>query len=148
MEFALCRRKEYPFFILIGPLYTSLVTDMLMAVLNICSKEELEDEKNAAEMDEAEARRNVIRNKIKAVGKMARVFQVLREESESIAELKSLMGTNQLPQGSLALGAEGIKRAITSFDQAKLSDAANERLPPVRSEEKATAPRSGKSLKV
>jgi serine/threonine-protein phosphatase 2B catalytic subunit len=69
-------------------------------------------------MDEAELRRNVIRNKIKAVGKMSRVFQVLREESESIMELKNLLGKTQLPTGYLALGAEGIKAGtmITTVD--------------------------------
>ena len=131
------------------PFVCEKITDMLMAVLNICSKEELEDGDAAAEPDEAEARRKVIKNKIMAVGKMARCFQVLREESESIAELKNLLGTNQLPTGSLATGAEGIRRAITTFDQAKLSDAANERLPPTKPEEKAThATRSSKTLGV
>ncbi len=64
----------------------------------------------------AEARRNVIKNKIKAVGKMARVFNVLRQENESIAELKNLLGTKTLPTGSLALGAEGIKRGTLIFE--------------------------------
>ena len=119
----------------------SQVTDMLMGVLNICSKEELEEGgtllvscytwfiflslsfilyypsplapytvKETEDLTEQEARRKLIRNKIMAVGKMARVFQVLREEQESIMELKNLMGTQQLPSGSLALGAEGIKK--------------------------------------
>lgn len=112
---------------------------MLVSVLNICSKEELNEIKSddaSSTQSEVEARRNVIRNKIKAVGKMARVFSVLREESESINELKHLMGTSMLPSGYLSSGAEGIKQAITSFDQAKLSDAQNERLPPSRSDSK------------
>lgn len=107
---------------------------MLIAVLNICSKEELDDvdgDDASSTQSENEARRNVVRNKIKAVGKMARVFGVLRQESESIIELKNLMGTSKLPSGFLSSGAEGIKSAITSFDQAKLSDADNERLPPI-----------------
>jgi hypothetical protein len=87
-----------------------------------------------AEDQEAEARRNVIKNKILAVGKMARVFAVLREESESINELKSKMGTQTLPPGSLALGAEGIKRAITNFEEAKQHDRENEKLPPTKNE--------------
>ncbi|KAK9718606.1 3',5'-cyclic-nucleotide phosphodiesterase (PDEase) (3':5'-CNP) [Basidiobolus ranarum] len=124
------------------PFVGEKITDMLLAILNICSKEELEDEvqklpeaKKVVDIDpEVQARRNVIKNKILAVGKMARVFSVLREESESIAELKNLMGTKQLPYGSLALGAEGIKLAITSFEDAKRSDLENERLPPLPSE--------------
>lgn len=34
----------------------------------------------------------------------------VRNNSEQVAELKNLMGTKQLPVGSLALGAEGLKR--------------------------------------
>jgi serine/threonine-protein phosphatase 2B catalytic subunit len=43
------------------------------------------------------------------------VFNVLREESESIMELKNLMGTPSLPSGYLALGAEGIKKGMMSL---------------------------------
>jgi serine/threonine-protein phosphatase 2B catalytic subunit len=69
------------------PLLTcdSLVTDMLIAILNTCSKEELdeesEEEPEDIEVEEAgdpAERRRVIKNKILAVGKMAKVFAVLR----------------------------------------------------------------------
>lgn len=43
---------------------------------------------------------------------------VCREESERISELKSISGTSRLPAGSLASGVEGIKLAITNFDDA------------------------------
>jgi serine/threonine-protein phosphatase 2B catalytic subunit len=88
---------------------------MLIAVLNVCSKEELaEDDKQLLEdksnnLDEAEQRRIVIRNKIMAVGKISRVFSVLRENSERVTELKSLSPTGKLPLGTLALGVEGLK---------------------------------------
>ena len=58
---------------------------------------------------ESELRKQVIKNKIMAVGRMAIVFNTLRNEKESIMELKSVLGTQKLPPGSLALGAEGIK---------------------------------------
>ncbi|KAI0230010.1 hypothetical protein L0F63_002580 [Massospora cicadina] len=117
---------------------------MLLALLNICSKEELEESLVSPSTEvvkyqlhgiEAEQRRKVVRSKILAVGKMARVFSVLRNESESITELKNLMGAKQLPYGSLALGAEGLKRAITSFDEARKSDLENEKLPPTITED-------------
>lgn len=103
---------------------------MLIAILGCCSKEELEEEeeeliissptmsKATVQLDEKEERRKAIRNKILAVGRMSRVFSLLREESERISELKSMAGTNRLPAGSLASGAEGIKLAITNFDDA------------------------------
>lgn len=40
------------------------------------------------------------------------------EESERVSELKNVSGSGKLPYGTLALGAEGIKDAIQSFDDA------------------------------
>ena len=62
-----------------------LVTDMLVAVLNTCTKEELQEvdhdlvvmSPTAAAVESAE-RRKIIKNKIMAVGRMARVFALLR----------------------------------------------------------------------
>ncbi|KAJ6548690.1 Metallo-dependent phosphatase [Mycena capillaripes] len=123
------------------PFVGEKITDMLVAVLNTCTKEELdaeEAEAEAAEMtptsptsaEESDARRKVIKNKIMAVGRMSRVFALLREESERVSELKSVSGLSKLPYGTLASGSEGIKNAITGFDDARKSDIENERLPP------------------
>lgn len=52
---------------------------MLLAMLNCCTKEELEessDEEVASPI--ADERRKVIKNKILAVGRMSRVFALLR----------------------------------------------------------------------
>ncbi|KAI9334708.1 Serine/threonine-protein phosphatase 2B catalytic subunit [Obelidium mucronatum] len=123
------------------PFVGEKITDMLLAILSICSKEELEDGSNALEeLSEQEARKMVIKNKIMAIGRMARVFNVLREEKEKISELKGLMGTSQLPAGTLALGAEGIKAAINTFDQAKQADRDNEKLPPMKDGKAMPAP--------
>ena len=58
---------------------------MLVAVLNTCTKEELEessDEETAVSpttpSEDSAERRKVIRNKILAVGRMSRVFSLLR----------------------------------------------------------------------
>jgi serine/threonine-protein phosphatase 2B catalytic subunit len=112
---------------------------MLIAILNICSKEELEEEEEeeewpstptAAQIDEQAERRVVIKNKILAVGRMSRVFALLREEAERVSELKSASGSSKLPYGQLASGSEGIKEAIHNFDEARKVDIENERLPP------------------
>lgn len=66
-----------------------LVTDMLVAVLNCCTKEELEESSSDEEepviaspttptADELSERRKVIKNKILAVGRVSRVFALLR----------------------------------------------------------------------
>ena len=117
-----------------------VVTDMLVAVLNTCSKEELDEHIPELQPDDVlRARRGVIKNKILAVGRMARVFAVLRcvgsstgciakshvtgyrEESENVSELRNISTTGRLPYGTLALGAEGIKKAISSFEDAYVS---------------------------
>ncbi|KIJ63466.1 hypothetical protein HYDPIDRAFT_112878 [Hydnomerulius pinastri MD-312] len=121
------------------PFVGEKITDMLVAVLNTCSKEELEEDNatsptSPSHPEDPRERRRVIKNKILAVGRMARVFALLREESENVSELKSISASGKLPFGTLALGAEGIKNAISSFDDARRSDIENERLPPALSD--------------
>ncbi|WWC86736.1 serine/threonine-protein phosphatase 2B catalytic subunit A1 [Kwoniella dendrophila CBS 6074] len=123
------------------PFVGEKITDMLIAILNCCTKEELEEEEEeetpmaitpeTPEVEDVTAeRRQIIKNKILAVGRMSRVFALLREESERVSELKSISGSNTLPAGMLASGAEGIKEAIQGFEDARKSDIENERLPP------------------
>jgi len=119
------------------PFVGEKITDMLVSVLNTCTKEELEEHDDelvitspsSASIETAE-RRKIIKNKIMAVGRMARVFALLREESEKVSELKSVLGSSKLPYGTLASGTEGIRDAISGFDDARRSDIENERLPP------------------
>lgn len=85
------------------------------------------------------AMKNRIRQKMLAVARLSRMYAVLRNESESVSELKDLMGTTKLPYGSLALGADGLKRAIHSFEDAKRSDQDNERMPPTKDEKPVEA---------
>lgn len=122
---------------------------MLISILNICSKEELEEDEeddfvfadNGSRIggssalydqagDDLSERRTVIKNKILAVGRMSRVFHVLREEAERVSELKMASGTGKLPYGTLVLGSEGIKDVIHNFDEARKVDIENERMPP------------------
>jgi serine/threonine-protein phosphatase 2B catalytic subunit len=117
------------------PFVGEKITDMLLALLNICSKEELEESEEESSLpptpvEETTERMRVIKNKIRVVGRMSRVFALLREESERVSELKSVSGAARLPYGTLASGAEGIREAITNFDDARKSDIENERLPP------------------
>lgn len=121
---------------------------MLLAILNTCSEEELAEGTPTStissgpispslpgnmDQDSTEFKRRAIKNKILAIGRLSRVFQVLREESERVTELKTASG-GRLPAGTLMLGAEGIKQAIHSFEDARKVDLQNERLPPTHAE--------------
>ncbi|EQL01033.1 Serine/threonine-protein phosphatase 2B catalytic subunit [Ophiocordyceps sinensis CO18] len=139
------------------PFVGEKITDMLIAILSTCSEEELKEETPSSTSPQSppstagddpnsiEFKRRAIKNKILAIGRMSRVFQVLREESEKVTELKTVSG-GRLPAGTLMLGAEGIKNAISSFEDARKVDLQNERLPPShdevvkhQEEERATA---------
>nr|CDS32684.1 serine:threonine protein phosphatase 2B [Hymenolepis microstoma] len=120
------------------PFVGEKVTEMLVSVLNICSSDELfadevEDDTNM------NVRKDVIKGKIRAIGKMARVFTLLREENESVLELKGLTPNGMLPIGLLSEGRENLKQSalsphakISSFAEAKAIDKINERMPPAQ----------------
>ena len=129
------------------PFVGEKITDMLIAILSTCSEEELKEDTMTsspgpgsppltgplANPDSIEYKRRALKNKILAIGRMSRVFQVLREESEKVTELKTVSG-GRLPAGTLMLGAEGIKNAISTFEDARKVDLQNERLPPTHDE--------------
>ncbi|ORY97776.1 calcineurin catalytic subunit CnaA [Syncephalastrum racemosum] len=143
------------------PFVGEKITSMLLAILNICSQEELAQAAQGEEMRptsplgrrvspdlELEHRRHIIKSKIRAVGRMSRAYSVLRENAELVHELKNLSGKGKLPTGTLALGSEGIRDAITSFEEAKQSDIENERLPPTTRLSKVAAQQQATNNKI
>ncbi|KAF7304318.1 Serine/threonine-protein phosphatase [Mycena chlorophos] len=139
------------------PFVGTKITEMLLAILAICSEEELEDtdsedekekEKPDADGDsemrnartlglstpeDIARRRQEIKNKIIAVGRMQRVFQLLREEAESASELVDAEVGEAGPGLGLGPSALGVQRQVRqnihNFEDARRSDMLNERLP-------------------
>ena len=106
---------------------------MLTALLNYCSPEELDRADVIGKkrpVSPGDEHKQVIRSKILAVGRMSRVFALLREESECVTELQNVSRGALLPPGALTFGSEGIKDTISTFEDARKSDIRNERLPP------------------
>jgi serine/threonine-protein phosphatase 2B catalytic subunit len=111
------------------PFVAQKIADMFHGLLSTISTDEMEEEEALEEdlkAEEIAARRMRIKQKIRDVGKMSRVFAVLREESERVSELKGEGGAGHmeedsdhlLMQGLLELGSEGVRKAIKDFDDA------------------------------
>lgn len=143
------------------PFVGSKILEMLLGVLAVCTQEELEapeegaegvvvpgaggeDEPSIVPPHEVMVRRQEIKSKIMAVGKMRRLYALLREEAEGASELvtephpptpggagEDWVGGFAPPSENDRLGAHGvdIRQQIRSFDDARHADIVNERLP-------------------
>jgi serine/threonine-protein phosphatase 2B catalytic subunit len=116
------------------PFVAEKVTDLLAHVLAWDPPEPgtdvVEDRKNVVE-----ARGGMLKQKVMAVTKVLRMYRVLRQESESIVQLKQLTN-NKIPTGLLSQGADGIKGLLSSFESAKTADKELERHPNTSGEAK------------
>lgn len=80
---------------------------------------------NEAIGEAAQERKANIKNKIKSVSRMFKMFQTLRDENELIVKLKLVSPDNRIPKGLLLEG----KSALETFVSAKDLDRENEKFP-------------------
>jgi serine/threonine-protein phosphatase 2B catalytic subunit len=108
------------------PFVAEKVTDMLDKVLAM--EDDDSDEEDTGMTAE---RREHLKNKVKSVSKMLKMYKMLRQNNEAIVTLKQLTPNNRIPFGLLAQGTEAIEEAVAGFDNAKSADKTNEALPGV-----------------
>mmetsp|Transcript_36968 Transcript_36968/g.59832 ORF Transcript_36968/g.59832 Transcript_36968/m.59832 type:complete len:460 (+) Transcript_36968:150-1529(+) len=110
------------------PFVAEKVTEMLLAIMSLAADGEALDEE-PDEPDESRSKER-IKAKVKAVTKYLIMFKTLREESETICQLKGLVTGNKLPVGILQQGPQAIREAVLTFQQAYKLDQVNEARPP------------------
>ena len=79
--------------------------------------------------DLKEARRVALKNKIKTVSRLMKMFKTLRQEQETIIDLKVLSSDNKIPRGLLIEGKKALVTALEQFARIKDGDSANEGMP-------------------
>lgn len=68
----------------------------------------------------------VLRHKIRFVGKIARIWKIERENKELILNLKQMCPDGKIPAGTLIKGREGLTDALKAFMLMKDLDKPNE----------------------
>ncbi|KAH3660375.1 hypothetical protein OGAPHI_006961 [Ogataea philodendri] len=114
------------------PFVAERTADILLHLLNICSEEELssEEPQAAEEQESSPVDYAALRKKILAIGRVSRMFNMLREEAQKVEQLRTLSGGAALPKGVLLNGPEELDRTLTSFEHVRLADLHNEAMPP------------------
>lgn len=76
-----------------------------------------------------ENRKQILKNKIKTVSRMMKMFKNLRENNQTIIDIKNLSSDNKIPQGLLLQGGEALETALEKFVKIKEIDIKNEMRP-------------------
>lgn len=76
---------------------------------------------------------DLLRNKVRAMSKMMKMFKTLREENESVVQLKGICPDGKVPKGLLLEGKRAIENELIDrsklFTNAKKLDSHNEGMP-------------------
>lgn len=109
------------------PFVAEKVAEMLLVMLRLC--DDTEPEEKVLSVDERKKRNEALRAKVLSVTRMMKMFSTLREERETIMQLKALSDANNLPKGLLLAGRQAIQQALGDFQKAKEADQKNEMRP-------------------
>ncbi len=76
---------------------------------------------------------DLLRNKVRAMSKMMKMFKTLREENESVVQLKGICPDGKVPMGLLIEGKKALENELVDrskvFKNAKQLDSMNEGMP-------------------
>ena len=76
---------------------------------------------------------DLLRNKVRAMSKMMVMFKTLREENESVVQLKGICPDGKIPKGLLLEGRKALENELVDrksiFSSAKQQDSMNEAMP-------------------
>ena len=70
-----------------------------------------------------------LRKKVKAMSRMMKMFKTIREEEETIMQLKGLCPDQKIPRGLIQMGKKALEDALSDFTNAKNLDRINEKRP-------------------
>lgn len=145
------------------PFVGEKVIDVLLNILNICTDEELaeydEHIDSLIERTNREQRKEQIRSKIRALGKVAKAYQSLRELSENVVTLRGLTPSTSLSElnnntevkSETEVAATILREKTVSnkerFSKAKILDQVNERMPPTKPMNSALGPTVAERIK-
>ncbi|CAF0877764.1 unnamed protein product [Rotaria sordida] len=131
------------------PFVGEKIIDVLLNILNICTDEELAEHDahidSLIERNNREQRKEQIRSKIRALGKVAKAYQSLRELSENVVTLRGLtpstslteLNNNDNVKTEAEVAANKLRDTNVSnkerFSTVKILDKVNERMPPPKS---------------
>lgn len=113
------------------PFVAEKVCDMLYNVLAFGAQDAPIQEEKVKPESIIKRRGLILRDKVLAVSRMMKVYNVIREEQENIVKLKALSPSGRLPNGILTKGPDAIVKAVSGFSSAQEADRTNERMPQV-----------------
>merc|ERR1739847_139325 len=93
------------------PFVGEKVSEMAMNILNICTEDELVE----LEGKEGQKRKEALKKKIRLVGKFSKTFSAIREESQSMLQMKGLC-TDFTELKPTAIGADSSFEEIKNLD--------------------------------
>jgi serine/threonine-protein phosphatase 2B catalytic subunit len=119
------------------PFVVEKVAELLLVFLNLVDDAEAEEREEAERQAavEKEKKREAIRNKVKGVTKMLRLFKNIRQEREEVMKLGAVSPKGESLPATLATVKDPevidqkIKTSLTSFDGVKSVDIINEKRP-------------------